>query len=305
MMIKNARTLDFPLISNGYPIAATQQDTGWLEPTKPAAPLAQLHKRYQEHGYLWLKGILDREAVMAFRSRFFEAFRSTGLLAEESDPVEGLDSGQEVDREQVHRIWMEAVRWPEYEAFCYSPQIVRFYESFLGGDIQLLKRKIIRYTRPGDIHCTPGHYDLIYLRAGTDHVYSSWIPLGDIPVEMGGLVYLEHSDTLGRQMEAEFSKLNASLSYEERISAYNKNMTEGGWVGKDLAALATKIGGRWLLADYEAGDMVVHSPYMIHGSTENRDPLGRMRLSTDIRYQRQSDLSDPRWNNHYYVGDKL
>ncbi|MBO0783849.1 MAG: dehydrogenase, partial [Ktedonobacteraceae bacterium] len=232
MTTGSARKLDIPLISNGYPIAKSEADIGWLVPTDPATPLPQLHEQYRAQGYLWLKGILDRPAVLAFRRRFFEAFLSTGLLAEDSDPTEGLYSGKEVNREQVHRIWVDAVRWPEYEAFCYSPHIVKFYETFLGGDVQLLKRKIIRYTRPGDPHCTPGHYDLIYLRAGTDHVYSSWIPIGDIPIEMGGLVYLENSDALGRCMEAEFTIKNATLPYEERINAYNKNMTEGGWVGK-------------------------------------------------------------------------
>jgi ectoine hydroxylase-related dioxygenase (phytanoyl-CoA dioxygenase family) len=65
------------------------------------------------------------------------------------------------------------------------------------------------------------------------------------------------------------------------------------------------IGGRWFIANYEAGDMVVHSPYMIHAATDNIDPLKRMRLSTDIRYQLKSDRIDPRWNNHLFIGDNL
>ena len=35
--------------------------------------------------------------------------------------------------------------------------------------------------------------------------------------------------------------------------------------------------------------MVVHSPYMVHASTMNVDPARRIRLSTDIRYQRVRD----------------
>ena len=106
-------------------------------------------------------------------------------------------------------------------------------------------------------------------------------------------------------MEAEFTRKNADLSPEERMSAYNKNMKEGGWISPDLPALAELFNGRWLIADYEAGDMVVHSPYIIHASTVNADHRGHMRLSTDIRYQLSSDEIDPRWNDHFFVGDGL
>ena len=56
-------------------------------------------------------------------------------------------------------------------------------------------------------------------------------------------------------MEAQFSKDSAGLSPEERISAYNKNMTTG-WLSSDLATMADQLDTRWLVADYEAGDMV-------------------------------------------------
>ena len=69
--------------------------------------------------------------------------------------------------------------------------------------------------------------------------------VGETPIEMGGLVYLEGSALLGKKMEAEFAINNKNLSPEERISAYNKNMTEGGWVGKDLGAMAEKFNTRW------------------------------------------------------------
>src|SRR3569832_180227 len=109
---------------------------------------------------------------------------------------------------------------------------------------------------------------------------------------MGGLVYLEHSHALGVQMEAEFSAKNAALSPEERISAYNKNMTEGGWVSKDLPDMAERFDTRWLVADYEAGDVVLLSPFMIHASTTNQGVGGHIRLSTDIRYQNVDDDID-------------
>lgn len=301
----NVRLLEHALVSNDYTLSTDTYRLGWLEPTDPALPITTLREQFRAQGYLWLKGILDRNAVLAFRHRFFGAFKETGLLAVGSDPVDGIYSGSYEPWQPIHKIWMEAVRWPEYEAFCMAPPIWQFYEAFLDGTPYLHKRKLIRFTAPGDPHCTPGHYDLVYLRAGTDRICSSWIPIGDIPVEMGGLIYLEKSDALGRKMEAEFAIKNATLSPEERINAYNKNMLEGGWIGKDLPALADLFNGRWLIADYEAGDMVIHSPYTIHAATMNVDSKNRLRLSTDIRYQRADDEIDPRWREHFYVGDNL
>ena len=205
----------------------------------------------------------------------------------------------------ANKVLMEQVRTAAYESFCLQPKLWRFFDAFLAGPVYLHKRKIIRYLTPGTERATPAHYGLLYLRGGTDSVVSCWIPLDDIPLEMGGLVYLEHSDNLGRELEAEFTRQNATLPPEERISAYNQTMNEGGWIGKDLPALAEKWSACWLAADYEAGDIVVHSPYMVHASTDNADAEGCIRLLTDIRYQNVREEIDARWRNHWSLEDML
>jgi ectoine hydroxylase-related dioxygenase (phytanoyl-CoA dioxygenase family) len=292
------------LSSNGFPLANGPHRIGRLTPTKATETINTIREIYRAQGYVWLQGFFDRETILEFHRHFFTAFRDAGLLQTGTKPEEGIFSGQD-DKRVTNKILMEVVRSAAYESFCLQAKLWQFYDAFLQGPSYLHKRKIIRYMNPGDTATTPAHYDLIYLRAGTDKVCSSWIPLGDTPVEMGGLVYLENSDTLGRKMEAEFSLQNADLSPAERISAYNKNMTEGGWVGKDLADMAERFDSRWLIADYEAGDMVVHSPYMIHAATQNVDPQGRIRLSTDIRYQNVRDEIDARWQNHWSLEDML
>lgn len=292
------------LTSNGYTLSSEQARLGYLEPTEADLPIARLRARYYEHGYLWLKGFFDREVVMDFRTHFFRAFAATGLLAKDSDPAEARYGGQET-QSTSQKILMQVVRSAAFESFCLQPRLWQFYDAFLEGPSYLHKRKIIRYTAPNKGFTTPAHYDLIYLRGGTDSVCTSWIPIGDTPVVMGGLMYLEGSDALGRQMEREFAAKNAELSAEERISAYNRNMAEGGWIGKDLPAMAERFDSRWLIADYEAGDMVVHSAYMIHAASDNVDPKGRIRLSTDIRYQNVESEIDARWNNHWSLDDML
>ncbi len=82
-------------------------------------------------------------------------------------------------------------------------------------------------------------------------------------------------------------------------------MGETGWLTKNLPQLAERFITRWLIADYEAGDMVIHSAYMIHAATTNQNPHGRIRPSTDIRYQRLRDEIDLRWQNHWSFDDML
>ncbi len=293
------------LSSNGYNLDMSPKRLGWLTPSDPGQPVQRLREIYQAQGYLWLKGILPRQKVVDFRRRYFAAFQDTGLLREGTDPIEGIHSGAPEDRGAINKALMTVVRTAAYEAFCLMDEIWMFYERFLEGAPYLHKRKITRHTRPLDKNCTGAHYDLVYLRGGTNRVCTSWIPIGDIPVARGGLVYLEGSDAWGRQQEAGYQEKTAGLSAEERVSAYNRYMDNSGWVTRDLPALAQRLDARWLIADYEAGDMVVHSPYMVHASTVNLDPDGHMRLSTDIRYQRVQDEIDARWQNHWSLDDML
>lgn len=292
------------LESNGYTLSCAPERLGALTPSDPGAPVAQLREQYQAQGYLWLRGILDRERVLAFRRRYFAAFQHTGLLAAGNDPQDGIAADGPVDRDAVHKTQMEVVRWAAYESFCLAEPIWQFYEAFLQGAPYLHKRKLIRHTRPHDPVCTGAHYDLVYLRGGTDRLCTSWLPLGDTPIELGGLIYLEGSDPWARQQEQRFNATHAHLPPAERLSAYTKNMTTG-WLTRDLPTLANQIGSRWLVADYAAGDMVIHSPYMIHAATMNMASDGRMRLSTDIRYQRVQDEIDVRWSNHWSLDDML
>jgi ectoine hydroxylase-related dioxygenase (phytanoyl-CoA dioxygenase family) len=292
------------LTSNGHALDCSPARLGWLTPSDPAEPLEALRARYEADGYLWLRSLLPRPAVLEFRRHVFAQFTEFGLLADGSDPAEGRAADTPPDPASRGRM-MELVRSASFESFCLMPELWRFIDRLTGGMSTLHRRKILRFTRPGDPAATGAHYDLIYLRAGTDRLVTAWIPIGDIPVQMGGLLYLEGSHRLGRTMEAEFALKNAELSPEERISAYNRNMTATGWISKNLPDMAERFGTRWLAADYAAGDVVLHSPYTIHAATMNEDPGGIMRLSADIRFQDVRDEADPRWGWHWATDDGL
>ena len=293
------------LFASGNRLDTRPERFGELQPSDPKEPLKQLQSRFAANGYLYLKGLLDPQRVNAFRGWVFQNLASSGLLQPGTDPVLGLANSAGFDKTLADRRLMSIVRAAKYENFCSQPDLTDFIDTFIDGMSYLHKRKLIRFTVPNTDVSTPAHYDLTYLRGGTSNILTAWIPTGDISIAEGGLVYLKNSHAIGVKLENEFNIKNADLGPEERINAYNRNMTEGGWVSKDLPEMADKFDTQWLATDYQAGDVVLHSPFMIHASTNNASPTGRLRLSTDIRFQHVDDEIDARWSNHWSLDDML
>jgi ectoine hydroxylase-related dioxygenase (phytanoyl-CoA dioxygenase family) len=64
---------------------------------------------------------------------------------------------------------------------------------------------------------------------------------------------------------------------------------------------ARVLGGRWLWTDYRAGDVVLHSPHLVHASLDNTSDV--MRLSADLRFVRSDGRPDERWKNDWSADD--
>lgn len=281
------------LTSNGYVLDESASRLGELDPV-PAGERGdrdRLWDRLRRDGYLFLRGALDPDVVRAFRRYYFESLAASGLTRPGTRPEEGIAAEEPIDQAAFrHTLFREVVPGPEYAAFCGQPALRDWYAWFLGGDTFLHRRKIIRCQRPGDAGvgaATQAHYDLVYIREGTDRVLSSWIPLGDCPPHRGGLIYLEGS--------------HHRFLRDERSGEHR----QAGPMTADLPRVAEEQDARWLVGDYRAGDMVVHTAYTMHAGLDNVDPDRLMRLSTDIRYQRADQPIDWRWQNHWHRDDGL
>lgn len=284
-----------PYVSNGFTLEETPERIGLLEsvPEHERTDHDALWSRLRRDGYLLLRDQIPREVILEFRRYYFQAVADAGLIRTGSDPVEGIAAEPEdLDRAALRQaLFQVVVPSPEYQELCSRPEIRDWFSWLLQDDVHLHRRKLIRHTQPGETGigtATQAHYDLVYLREGTDRVLSMWIPLGDTPIHRGGLLYLEGSHHKILREEAQAG--------EKRPAA---------WMSPDLPGIAEEYDGRWLLADYRAGDVVVHSAHMVHAALDNSDPGGVMRLSTDIRYQRVGDPIDWRWQEHWHDGDGL
>lgn len=167
---------------------------------------------------------------------------------------------------------------------------------------------MLRHNCPGSLS-TGIHYDQYFLRAGTSEFLTAWVPVGDCAPTGGGLMYLENSNRLGEDMEAEFLAKAAHLSADERIDAFNAFMNQDGFLSHDAEEFTrTYCGegkGKWLVGNYEAGDVVFHKPYMIHAATKNEDVEGRIRLASDLRFYEEGSGVDERWRKIWRHDDGL
>jgi hypothetical protein len=275
------------LTSNGYVLDEHPDRLGWLEPVPEVERSSRpdLLGRLDRDGYLYLPGFLDPAVVEDFRAYYFTVLKPAGLDQRQRHDVP-LDLGL---LRQI--LFDEIVPGSPYESLCRHPVIAEWFRWLLAEVVHLHKRKIIRHVRPGEVGvgtATQAHYDLVYLREGTDRVLSMWIPLGDCPLERGGLVYLQGSHHRVRREESEGRLQRPAAS-----------------ITADLPKLADDQGRRWLRANYRAGDVVVHCSQIIHAALDNMDSDDTVRLSTDIRYQRTTESIDKRWQQHWVDTDGL
>lgn len=258
---------------NGTPVDTSPERFGPLRESTLADP-AELRARLATDGYVFLRGVLPVDQVRDCRARVLAVHAEALLPGTDGVAREPLPGGV-LTAERL----LQANRLPCYPALCHSASVVGVHEALLGGLIHLHRRKIIRLLPPGG-RVGDVHQDLCYLQEGTDRVLTSWIPLGDTPLEVGGLMVLDGSHVHG------------PLPHCRHMPP--------------PSVVQDELGGLWRSADYRAGDMIVFSSTLVHTGLDNTDTeQRRLRLSSDTRYQLASDPLDARWQNEWHPRDGL
>ncbi|MET9426628.1 phytanoyl-CoA dioxygenase family protein [Streptomyces sp. NPDC003036] len=280
------------LSSNGLPLPFTPD---LFAPLRDSTGLYgrpdALRERLASDGYLYLRGVLDRAEVLRLRGAYFSLF-DPAYLAPGTTPEEGVFSGRVPAGLPPHGMPGHPahafVRSRTFRDFVGSPVLAKLAEAALGGSAELLPRRILRHFHRGAHRASRAHVDLDYLDAGSDRLVTMWIPGGDCPLEAGALVYLEGSHTLRAD---EYAPLRATSDrpHDRRPITH------------DLELLATRLGRRWLWADFSAGDVMVHVSRMVHASLDTATDA--MRLSIDLRFLPTGAAADPRWLRAWSADD--
>jgi hypothetical protein len=279
------------MYSCGHRLEDGDAALGLLEsPCDAHAGRERLQHHMAEDGYLFLRGCLDKEEVLAARRHILTQLSADGQL----DPSAPLMAGQ--PKPDAHLFFQPELAQknnPPLQHLLYHPQgnLMRFFSSFLGGEIRHFDFTWLRCVSPGP--GTPSHCDIVYMGRGTSRLYTAWVPLGDIDFDLGGLMLLEGSHR-NVQLQKTYGQrdVDAYCSNRPNDPARTANGLNG-WLSDDPNRIRHSLGGRWLTADYRIGDVVIFCMNLVHGGMDNRS--NRLRISSDSRYQLASEPADERW----------
>jgi hypothetical protein len=230
-----------------------------------------LHALLEQHSYLFFRGLMDADVIRQVRHDVLALCRDVGWLDPNSPLDEGVWSGTVayVEGEPPYmQVYRQVLKLPSFQQLPHHPVFLDIAEKILGGPVLVHPRQIGRITFPATDKVTapPPHQDWHFIR-GTTQTYTMWLPLGDCPHELGGLAVLAGSHRM----------------------AYQPHVPMQGTGG---AGVALEEQGEWHTTDYKIGDFVIFHSYTVHQALPNRS--GRfLRLSTDNRYQWESDEIDP------------
>ncbi len=292
-----SRSVNTALSSLGHTLDCRDQAFGYL--TDSSDLLCQpdeLRLRMLEDGYLYLKALLNPQQVWQARQEIAACLAAEGKL-EPNSRVEdciaqpGLSMSFRPDLAQQS---------PALKKLLYSGRMMEFFQVFLGGDVRPYDYTWLRAVAPG--LGTYPHCDIVYMGRGTDQLYTAWTPLGDIPWNVGGLMILEKSHCL-ETIKNSYGRLDVDSYCTNRKTAPLYASGQKWWNGalsKNPVSLRSKYGGRWLSAEFNAGDVLLFGMFTIHASLDNHSPS--IRLSSDSRYQLASEPVDERWVGTNPVG---
>ena len=152
--------------SNGAPVEFTER---YFAPMRDSTDLLAepdlLRERYREDGYVLLRQVIDPAEVMRVRAEYFSAFPAEYFKAG-TRPGDGVFSGTQPAGLPEYGVRghpaYDFVRSPEYEAFAAQPALTAVAAALLGGEVQLIRRKVLRHYDRASGQASRAHVDRAY-----------------------------------------------------------------------------------------------------------------------------------------------
>ena len=221
-----------------------------------------LKERLDRDGYLFIRKLLPKEAIMRVRTRLLEKAAEGGWL-NESTPVESAIANQAAACKDTAERYMKVFRnlWADeaLHRLRTHPAILNFFENIFEepplAHPTFVQRNIFPQREDFDFTTQP-HQDKVHI--GGDTNYAIWVPIGDCPVEKGAL---------------------AVATGSHRFGVLDTRPGSGAG-GMDISV---PVPGQWATNSFDAGDVLIFSDQTVHKAMPNR--TNELRQSFDARYQ--------------------
>lgn len=275
------------LTACGRELDLSSESFGALESSSHLlANAAALRAKMQADGYLYLPGYLNRDDVLQARAEVAARLERENVL-DPNFPREALVAR----RDAAFSMRPDLVK--DNAALLkvlHDGPMIALYEKFFGEEVRYFDYTWFRAVLPGN--GTPPHMDIVYMGRGTHDLLTAWTPLGDVSLQLGGLMILERSH-LHEKLNANYGQRDVDKICINKTRADGTLIQPRGFLSGFPDKLRTNLGGRWLTAQYRAGDLVTFTSKTIHASLDNQS--NQIRLSTDTRYQPAAAPIDERW----------
>ena len=231
----------------------------------------ELQRRMADEGYLFFKGLMDAAKLRELRREMMTEIQRAGWLIAGTDPLDGIadismrytEGDQEYTDGYGHVYKLES-----FHRSAHWNEVTDMVAQILGGPVMPHPQKVARVWFPKYTeHTTPTHQDYVHFQGSWDTL-TCWAPVGDCPLELGGLAVIPRSHKVERILEHHFA------------------LGAGGLIVDETAH--DDIDPVWHSTDYEIGDALFFPALTIHKALPNYTE-DRLRLSLDNRYLRVGD----------------
>jgi 1-deoxypentalenic acid 11beta-hydroxylase len=226
-----------------------------------------LDRFYDQHGYLYLRGVLDRELVRTAAEQMLNGLIALGHAA----PATTLDTLTIESFEAVDEVAMHD--YVKYDDLWTHPSTVEVWQKVFGEPVFVFRSTTIRYypSAAGSAEpsfLTPLHQDGFYIGPNKDF-RTAWMPLLATTRDIGGVAVADGSHRKGPRehiVTEQFRRFGHAVS---GIPVEDLDRDE-----------------KLLFSPMEPGDVLLFHAFMCHKSIPNvsADPAG-MRMSMDTRVQ--------------------
>ena len=259
-----------------------------------------LRRSFAEHGYVLLRDVVDRDDVLAARNEVFSRLAEVGEVLPPANA--GIATGvsrRRDDAPDLGAFWKTVSEGAALRRVTHGPRLAELTGLLFDASARAHNYLFLRPAPVGN--ATDLHYDYPFFAGGASQIVTCWLPLGEIPICDGPLVVVEHSN----QFEDLISPMrSARLTGDPQAFAKAQDAAYQSTATNTLEFVRARR-TRLLTAHFHPGDMVIFGGFTMHGSLDNHSPMGRVRLSVDVRYQPAADRADdPRFFGPHPMGAK-
>jgi hypothetical protein len=229
-----------------------------------------LRRRAENDGFLFFRDFLPADEVLAVRRDMLSVMEKFGwreqglhlmdcrVLLDKLNEVP--DSEMREDIGVSRAAYQDVQRLESLHRLPHHPKLLALFHRLFDSELLVHPRHIARMITGHRVMTpTPPHQDFPLIQ-GTVETWTSWMPMGDCPRELGGLTFLKGSHRLG-YLPIQHAKGAGGLAV--RLCPWENEWCEG---------------------DYRTGDIVIFPSHTVHKGQRCLEK-DAVRLSLDVRYQ--------------------